>query len=154
MRRLICYVLFALIISGCTSQSAHNTITMDSVQETFEFNIVDESTALIKTKNFISDVIKSNESVEFDIYYKPVLGSFLEQITLAMNKLGVNKKSITPIAIEGDNEKDIVVIAKYTVIREKDCGAINIFNKDEYNVGCSLEYNRNLSFVNPLASVE
>lgn len=154
MKKLLTLFLLTLFITGCSSPSFKNTVKLNTVQEKFEFNVVDESIALEKSEDFLEAILDKESDASFIIHYKPQFANVLEEITILAKNKGVMKKKVSTVAISGDDEKDISILATYTAVDEKDCGDVNFFNKDEYKFGCALEYNRNLSLVNPLSQVE
>ncbi len=121
-------------------------IKVDKFEKEIKISVNDYEKSINSVKNFVKDLKIKNS--RYSVYYNVNVSDFLNDVSMLLFNEGVRDIKYEATNIES-NDYDIRLIAAYQEVREINC-APSKMSSNEYKLGCSVEYNRKVSLLNPL----
>ncbi|MEZ9743200.1 ATPase [Vibrio splendidus] len=99
---------------------------------------------------FIRDLNVREPKATFLVRYKPDASEFVAKLSDRFKSESISKDRYKVELADHDQEKNILIIGRYVRIKSSDCGVMVFSKREDYQFGCSVEHNRNISLVNPI----
>ncbi|WP_139310425.1 hypothetical protein [Photobacterium proteolyticum] len=146
-------MVMLMSLVGCTSSMPANKLVIKEIEEQLEFPLIQPDIALEKSVAFIKRIETLSIKSHYEIFYRQPSDYSRKFVdTLIANKeLHRRQITLTPAPELG---RIIRLRATYITIDGDNCQPLSMRKSATRRPGCSLEYNRALSMVNPIKAVE
>ena len=148
--RWIVITLIALFTSACTHLDSTNSSVIEQLEERFEFDMTTDEDSMPRSVAFIRDLNVREPKATFLVRYKPNASEFVAKLSDRFKSESISKDRYKVELADHDQEKNILIIGRYVRIKSSDCGVMVFSQREDYQFGCSVEHNRNISLVNPI----
>ncbi|MBY7729655.1 ATPase [Vibrio splendidus] len=148
--RWIVITLIAFFTSACTHLDTSNSSVIEQLEERFEFDMTTDEDSMPRSVAFIRDLNVREPKATFLVRYKPDASEFIAKLSDRFKSESISKDRYKVELADHDQEKNILIIGRYVRIKSSDCGVMVFSNREDYQFGCSVEHNRNISLVNPI----
>lgn len=148
--RWIVITLIALFTSACTHLDSTNSSVIEQLEERFEFDMTTDEDSMPRSVAFIRDLNVREPKATFLVRYKPNVSEFVAKLSDRFKSESISKDRYKVELADHDQEKNILIIGRYVRIKSSDCGVMVFSEREDYQFGCSVEHNRNISLVNPI----
>ncbi|KAB0465444.1 ATPase [Vibrio kanaloae] len=148
--RWIVITLIALFTSACTHLDSTNSSVIEQLEERFEFDMTTDEDSMPRSVAFIRDLNVREPKATFLVRYKPNASEFVAKLSDRFKSESISKDRYKVELADHDQEKNILIIGRYVRIKSSDCGVMVFSKREDYQFGCSVEHNRNISLVNPI----
>ncbi|MBE8565462.1 MULTISPECIES: ATPase [Vibrio] len=148
--RWIVITLIALFTSACTHLDSTNSSVIEQLEERFEFDMTTDEDSMPRSVAFIRDLNVREPKATFLVRYKPNVSEFVAKLSDRFKSESISKDRYKVELADHDQEKNILIIGRYVRIKSSDCGVMVFSKREDYQFGCSVEHNRNISLVNPI----
>ncbi|MEZ9158552.1 ATPase [Vibrio lentus] len=148
--RWIVITLIAFFTSACTHLDTSNSSVIEQLEERFEFDMTTDEDSMPRSVAFIRDLNVREPKATFLIRYKPNASEFVAKLSDRFKSESISKDRYKVELADHDQEKNILIIGRYVRIKSSDCGVMVFSKREDYQFGCSVEHNRNISLVNPI----
>ncbi len=152
--RWVLVFLFTLFNVGCSQVDVTNSSVIDQLEERLEFDKTEGADAVSRSVEFIRELNKRESKSTFLVQYKPNSSEFVAKLRDRFKSIGISKDRYKIELAKDGQGKNIFIIGRYVRIQSSDCGVITFSHRDEYQFGCSVEHNRNISLVNPIKKAQ
>lgn len=148
--RWIVITLIALIASACSHVDTPNSSVIEQLEERFEFDMASSEDSISRSVAFIRELNAREPKATFYVKYKPDASEFVAKLRDRFKSESIAKDRYKIELADNDQEKNILIIGRYVRIKSSDCGVMVFSKREDYQFGCSVEHNRNISLVNPI----
>ena len=148
--RWIVITLIAFFTSACTHLDTSNSSVIEQLEERFEFDMTTDEDSMPRSVAFIRDLNVREPKTTFLVRYKPDASEFVAKLSDRFKSESISKDRYKVELADHDQEKNILIIGRYVRIKSSDCGVMVFSKREDYQFGCSVEHNRNISLVNPI----
>lgn len=148
--RWIVITLIAFFTSACTHLDTSNSSVIEQLEERFEFDMTTDEDSMPRSVAFIRDLNVREPKATFLVRYKPNASEFVAKLSDRFKSESISKDRYKIELADHDQEKNILIIGRYVRIKSSDCGVMVFSKREDYQFGCSVEHNRNISLVNPI----
>ncbi|MDN2668912.1 ATPase [Vibrio sp. 14N.309.X.WAT.E.F5] len=148
--RWIVITLIAFFTSACTHLDTSNSSVIEQLEERFEFDMTTDEVSMPRSVAFIRDLNVREPKATFLVRYKPNASEFVAKLSDRFKSESISKDRYKVELADHDQEKNILIIGRYVRIKSSDCGVMVFSKREDYQFGCSVEHNRNISLVNPI----
>ena len=148
--RWIVITLIAFFTSACTHLDTSNSSVIEQLEERFEFDMTTDEDSMPRSAAFIRDLNVREPKATFLVRYKPDASEFVAKLSDRFKSESISKDRYKVELADHDQEKNILIIGRYVRIKSSDCGVMVFSKREDYQFGCSVEHNRNISLVNPI----
>ncbi|MEZ8716802.1 ATPase [Vibrio splendidus] len=148
--RWIVITLMAFFTSACTHLDTSNSSVIEQLEERFEFDMTTDEDSMPRSVAFIRDLNVREPKATFLVRYKPDASEFVAKLSDRFKSESISKDRYKVELADHDQEKNILIIGRYVRIKSSDCGVMVFSKREDYQFGCSVEHNRNISLVNPI----
>ena len=148
--RWIVITLIAFFTSACTHLDTSNSSVIEQLEERFEFDMTTDEDSMPRSVAFIRDLKVREPKATFLVRYKPDASEFVAKLSDRFKSESISKDRYKVELADHDQEKNILIIGRYVRIKSSDCGVMVFSKREDYQFGCSVEHNRNISLVNPI----
>ncbi|MEZ8321423.1 ATPase [Vibrio splendidus] len=148
--RWIVITLIAFFTSACTHLDTSNSSVIEQLEERFEFDMTTDEDSMPRSVAFIRDLNVREPKATFLVRYKPDASEFVAKLSDRFESESISKDRYKVELADHDQEKNILIIGRYVRIKSSDCGVMVFSKREDYQFGCSVEHNRNISLVNPI----
>ncbi|PME63203.1 ATPase [Vibrio lentus] len=148
--RWIVITLIAFFTSACTHLDTSNSSVIEQLEERFEFDMTTDEVSMPRSVAFIRDLNVREPKATFLVRYKPDASEFVAKLSDRFKSESISKDRYKVELADHDQEKNILIIGRYVRIKSSDCGVMVFSKREDYQFGCSVEHNRNISLVNPI----
>ncbi|MDH6017285.1 ATPase [Vibrio splendidus] len=148
--RWIVITLIAFFTSACTHLDTSNSSVIEQLEERFEFDMTTDEDSMPRSVAFIRDLNVREPKATFLVRYKPDASEFVAKLSGRFKSESISKDRYKVELADHDQEKNILIIGRYVRIKSSDCGVMVFSKREDYQFGCSVEHNRNISLVNPI----
>ncbi|MDN3628557.1 ATPase [Vibrio lentus] len=148
--RWIVITLIAFFTSACTHLDTSNSSVIEQLEERFEFDMTTDEDSMPLSVAFIRDLNVREPKATFLVRYKPNASEFVAKLSDRFKSESISKDRYKVELADHDQEKNILIIGRYVRIKSSDCGVMVFSKREDYQFGCSVEHNRNISLVNPI----
>jgi len=148
--RWIVITLIAFFTSACTHLDTSNSSVIEQLEESFEFDMTTDEDSMPRSVAFIRDLNVREPKATFLVRYKPDASEFVAKLSDRFKSESISKDRYKVELADHDQEKNILIIGRYVRIKSSDCGVMVFSKREDYQFGCSVEHNRNISLVNPI----
>ncbi|MEZ9340591.1 ATPase [Vibrio splendidus] len=148
--RWIVITLIAFFTSACTHLDTSNSSVIEQFEERFEFDMTTDEDSMPRSVVFIRDLNVREPKATFLVRYKPNASEFVAKLSDRFKSESISKDRYKVELADHDQEKNILIIGRYVRIKSSDCGVMVFSKREDYQFGCSVEHNRNISLVNPI----
>ena len=148
--RWIVSTLIAFFTSACTHLDTSNSSVIEQLEERFEFDMTTDEDSMPRSVAFIRDLNVREPKATFLVRYKPNASEFVAKLSDRFKSESISKDRYKVELADHDQEKNILIIGRYVRIKSSDCGVMVFSKREDYQFGCSVEHNRNISLVNPI----
>ncbi|MEZ8057632.1 MULTISPECIES: ATPase [Vibrio] len=148
--RWIVITLIAFFTSACTHLDTSNSSVIEQLEERFEFDMTTDEDSMPRSVAFIRDLNVREPKATFLVRYKPNASEFVAKLSDRFKSESISKDRYKVELADHDQEKNILIIGRYVRIKSSDCGVMVFSKREDYQFGCSVEHNRNISLVNPI----
>ncbi|MCW4440433.1 ATPase [Vibrio splendidus] len=148
--RWIVITLIAFFTSACTHLDTSNSSVIEQLEERFEFDMTTDEDSMPRSVAFIRDLNVREPKATFLVRYKPNASEFVAKLSDRFKSESISKDRYKVELADHDQEKNILIIGRYVRIKSSDCGVMAFSKREDYQFGCSVEHNRNISLVNPI----
>ncbi|MFS1502719.1 ATPase [Vibrio lentus] len=152
--RWIVITLIAFFTSACTHLDTSNSSVIEQLEERFEFDMTTDEDSMPRSVAFIRDLNVREPKATFLVRYKPNASEFVAKLSDRFKSESISKDRYKVELADHDQEKNILIIGRYVRIKSSDCGVMVFSKREDYQFGCSVEHNRNISLVNPIKKAE
>ena len=148
--KLLIKIGFVFILASCSNINSNdqNTVDIDVIEKTLELVQVGNDDVNLNVRKFVKEL--SEKNAKFDIKYNTDSSEAINDIRQIFNGLGLQYDCYKFSLIDDLDSKNIIISAKYFVVKTKDCKDIGFLQGESYKFGCIVEYNRVTSLVNPI----
>ncbi|WP_286300006.1 ATPase [Vibrio apostichopi] len=148
--RWIVITLIAFFTSACTHLDTSNSSVIEQLEERFEFDMTTDEDSMPRSVAFIRDLNVREPKATFLVRYKPDASEFVAKLSDRFKSESISKDRYKVELADHGQEKNILIIGRYVRIKSSDCGVMVFSKREDYQFGCSVEHNRNISLVNPI----
>ncbi|MCC4818188.1 ATPase [Vibrio lentus] len=148
--RWIVITLIAFFTSACTHLDTSNSSVIEQLEERFEFDMTTDEDSMPRSVAFIRGLNVREPKATFLVRYKPNASEFVAKLSDRFKSESISKDRYKVELADHDQEKNILIIGRYVRIKSSDCGVMVFSKREDYQFGCSVEHNRNISLVNPI----
>ncbi|WP_192891124.1 ATPase [Vibrio bathopelagicus] len=148
--RWLVITLIAFFTSACTHLDTSNSSVIEQLEERFEFDMTTDEDSMPRSVAFIRDLNVREAKATFLVRYKPDASEFVAKLSDRFKLESISKDRYKVELADHDQEKNILIIGRYVRIKSSDCGVMVFSKREDYQFGCSVEHNRNISLVNPI----
>ncbi|MEZ9204030.1 ATPase [Vibrio splendidus] len=148
--RWIVITLIAFFTSACTHLDTSNSSVIEQLEERFEFDMTTDEDSMPRSVAFIRDLNVREPKATFLVRYKPDASEFVAKLSDRFKSESISKDRYKVELADHDQGKNILIIGRYVRIKSSDCGVMVFSKREDYQFGCSVEHNRNISLVNPI----
>ncbi|PML60184.1 ATPase [Vibrio lentus] len=148
--RWIVITLIAFFTSACTHLDTSNSSVIEQLEERFEFDMTTDEDSMPRSVAFIRDLNVREPKATFLVRYKPDASEFVAKLSDRFKSESISKDRYKVELADHDQKKNILIIGRYVRIKSSDCGVMVFSKREDYQFGCSVEHNRNISLVNPI----
>ncbi|MFS1918051.1 MULTISPECIES: ATPase [unclassified Vibrio] len=146
----IAITLLVLLASACTHVDSTNTSVIEQLEERFEFDTTISEDSMSRSVAFIRELSAREPKSTFYVKYKPDASEFVAKFRDRFKSESIAKDRYKVELAADDQQKNILIIGRYVRIKSSDCGVMVFSKREDYQFGCSVEHNRNISLVNPI----
>ncbi|WKY60460.1 ATPase [Vibrio sp. SNU_ST1] len=148
--RWIVITLIVFFTSACTHLDTSNSSVIEQLEERFEFDMTTDEDSMPRSVAFIRDLNVREPKATFLVRYKPDASEFVAKLSDRFKSESISKDRYKVELADHYQEKNILIIGRYVRIKSSDCGVMVFSKREDYQFGCSVEHNRNISLVNPI----
>ncbi|TKB48931.1 hypothetical protein FCL40_09835 [Ferrimonas sediminicola] len=151
MKRMV--LLMTVLLAGCTSSYdvvEPARVTVRQIESRLELASARLPDAGHRSEAFLRQLSEHSDHLSLSIGYGPGAESLANNLKLSAYGFGVSPVRVALVALPGDAKDRLTLDARYLLIQGEECGRLSMAKREQYRFGCTLEYNRSLSLVNPL----